>query len=184
MVLISFFDTDPFFCAQIHLCPCVLRSWPAVCSLNIFVCVLSYLTFLWDYVFVLLLVCCCVIVHQHKHVYLFAWTDGGAVGCHGKGEARVGVHEGQAVVHPAVLGGEGGPPDHAEGRAQKAPGGGAGNEVRPLRLSFTPYGMIQRFVAVGAHCHLKEEHFIVACFTGIYYDKQDFFFLCSFEKSM
>lgn len=87
---------------------------------------------------------CLFVVHQHKHVYLcvFACTDGGAVGRHGKGEARVGVHEGQAVVYPTVPGREGGPPDHTEGRAQKAPGGGAGNEVRPLRLSFTPLGLI------------------------------------------
>jgi len=56
--------------------------------------------------------------------------DGRVTWGDGEGEAGVGVHEGQAVVHPAVPGGEGGSPDHAEGRAQEAPGGGAGNEVR------------------------------------------------------
>lgn len=87
---------------------------------------------LWDYVFILLF---CLLSFVNTNVFVlcvFAWTDGGAVGSHGKGEAGVGVHEGQAVVHPAVPGREGGPPDHTEGGAPKAPGGGVGNEVRHL----------------------------------------------------
>lgn len=62
-------------------------------------------------------------------VYVCVFSDGGAPGGHGEGEAGAGVDESQAGLHPAVSVWERGTPYNPASWAQETPGGGVGDEV-------------------------------------------------------